>query len=202
MLSNGKFKRSVAVLAIAVAGMFSFANCFGSFGVVKTLYSAHKNIKIGNGLVIKLVQTLLMYFPFYFLYGIGTFLDIVLFNLVEFWTGSNPVAMSEFDMDGKLVRHHKNGNESLTLTYSDFGKKLHISVQANGQTEEFVALKEHEGVFFKEIDGKLQKIEVTSAEVGSKTILKLIQDGKITSARVISTEELQMAEKKLAENLL
>lgn len=202
MLVTNKFKRAITVLCISLVGIFSFANCFGSFGIVKTVYGAHKGLKIGRGLLAKFIQTILMYFPFGILYGLGLWADLLLFNLVEFWTGSNPVAKAEFDMDGKLVRHFQNGEESVTLTYTDFGKKMKISVSAQGKVEEFVALQDQEGVLFREVNGELKAIEVNSQEVGSKTILKMVQDGKVTSARVISTEELKSLEKKYAENLM
>jgi hypothetical protein len=201
MTEKNRIKRAITILCIALVGVFSLGNCFGSFGIVKTVYSAHKGLRIGSGLLAKFIQTLLMYFPFSILYGIGFAADLILFNLVEFWTGSNPVAKAEFDMDGKLTKNFKNGNESVTLTYTEFGKKMKISVTANGKTEEFVALQEKEGVLFKEINGELKAIEISSQEIGSKTVLKMAQDGKVTSARVISTDELQALEKKFSENL-
>lgn len=202
MIQKNSIKRSIAVLCISITAMFAFANCFGRFGIVKTVYGAHRGLRIGSGLLAKFIQTLLMYFPFSILYGLGLWADLILFNLVEFWTGSNPVAAAEFDMDGKLVRQFQNGNESVTLTYSDFGRKLNISVTAAGKTEEFVALQDKEGVLFREVNGELKAIEVTSQEIGSKTILKMVEDGKVTSARVISQDELKALEAKYTENLM
>ncbi|WCL48825.1 DUF3332 family protein [Leptospira sp. GIMC2001] len=191
MLITTKFKKAVTVLCIALASVFSFANCFGSFGIVKTVYNAHKGLKIGSGMLAKFIQTILMYFPFSILYAIGFLADVILFNLVEFWTNSNPVAMSEFDMDGKLVRNYQQGSDSVTLTYSEFGKKMNISISSAEKTEEFVVLKEKEGVLFKEVDGKLVEIDVNEKQIGSNTILKMVENGKLISTKVIKTEDLK-----------
>src|SRR5690554_6362210 len=101
MLIVNKYKKSLSVLCIALTSLFSFANCFGSFGVTKTIYNTHKGFRIGSGFLTKVIRTILMYFPFSILYWIGFIADILLFNLVEFWSGSNPVAKAEFDFDGK-----------------------------------------------------------------------------------------------------
>ncbi len=202
MFQLDKWKKIVAIVCIIAGGMFSFANCFGSFGIVKAIYGAHRGLKIGSGLLAKFIQTVLMYFPFSILYGFGFVADILLFNLVEFWTGSNPVAKSEFDFEGKLVRKFQNGNESVTLTYTEFGEKLRISVSLGDTTEEFVAFRGEEGVLYREVNGDLRRIDVSSREVGSQTILQLHENGKIASARVISSADLKSLEEKLGKDLL
>lgn len=197
MLIVNKYKKSLTVLCIALMSLFSFANCFGSFGITKTVYSTHSGLRIGSGLLAKVIQTILMYFPFSVLYAFGFVADIILFNLVEFWSGSNPVAKAEFDFNGKLVREFKNGNESVVVTYSDFGKRMDIAVKIQDKTENFVALQDKEGILYKEVNGKLQEVTVKTTEVGSKTILKMVQDGKITSAKVVSTDDLKTLEQQL-----
>ncbi|NCN08587.1 MAG: DUF3332 family protein [Leptospira sp.] len=196
-----KFKKVITIFCIAVVGMFSTANCFGSFGIVKTVYSAHKGLRIGSGLLAKFIQTLLMYFPFSILYGIGFVADIILFNLVEFWTGSNPVAMSEFDRKGELVREFKNGNENVKLTYSDFGQKLKISVSTEGKSQDFFAFQDQEGKLFTQEGEEFQEIQVSAQEIGSSTILKLSQNGKLSSSKVIKSDDLKNLEKSYSANL-
>lgn len=97
-------KVSVSFLALLLLVSSSLSGCFGSFGLTKKIYNANK--KVGG----KFVQTLVFYvFCIIPVYGVAGFLDVVLFNLIEFWSGSNPMAMkagqSETQMahiDGKL----------------------------------------------------------------------------------------------------
>lgn len=202
MLFPEKMKKWITTITMVFVGMFSFANCFGSFGLVKTFYNVNKSIRIGSGLLTKVIQTILMYFPFSILYGVGFFLDLWLFNLVEFWTGSNPVAFNDYDENGKYVKHIENGSESLTLTYLDYGKTLKITANFQGKTEEFYAFQDKEGTLFRERNGEMTEVQVSSQEVGSKTILKLAYAGKLNSTSVVETKDIQDLQKKVEESNL
>lgn len=195
------FKKAITVLCIAVVGMFSTVNCFGSFGIVKAVYGAHKGLNIGTGLLNKFIKTILMYFPFSILYGIGFLADVLLFNLVEFWTGSNPVALNEFNSDGTLVREFQNGKENVKLSYSDFGKKLKISVKTESKSQDFYAFQDQEGKLYTLEGDKFQEILVSSQEIGSSTILKLSQNGKLNSTKVLKTEDLKKLEDSYSDTL-
>ncbi|MDF3821452.1 DUF3332 family protein [Leptospira sp. 96542] len=120
------------LLKITMVGLLSlgiFANCYGKFGLVKTIYSVNGNINIGNGKVAGFFKSLLMIFPFSFAYWIGGLLDVFIFNLIEFWTNTNPVGMAEYDFDGKLVKEFKEGEQTLTLTYTNWGKELRVDAK-------------------------------------------------------------------------
>lgn len=120
-------KVSVSFLALLLLVTSSLSGCFGSFGLTKKIYNANKNV---GG---KFVQTLVMYvFMIIPVYGIASFLDIVLFNLIEFWSGSNPLAMkagqSETQMatiDGKLyeITATKNQFRMRQVEGPDAGKE-------------------------------------------------------------------------------
>jgi hypothetical protein len=201
MLQIQRLKKAITVLCIALVGIFSSVNCFGSFGITKTVYGAHQGLKIGSGLLAKFIQTILMYFPFSVLYAVGFVADVLLFNLVEFWTGSNPVAMSEFDINGELVKNVKKGDDSLKLTYRDFGKELKITVTSQGKTQDFYAFRDKEGVLFHNVNGEMKEIEISSKQIGASTILKLSQNGKITATKVVNSEEMKSMEEVLLKNL-
>jgi hypothetical protein len=120
-------KVSISFLALLVLITSSLTGCFGSFGLTKKIYNANKSV---GG---KFVQTLVMYvFMIIPVYGIASFLDIVLFNLIEFWSGSNPLAMkagqSETQMatiDGKLyeITATKNQFRMRQVEGPDAGKE-------------------------------------------------------------------------------
>ncbi len=72
--------------------------CFGEFALVRKVYTWNQDV---GG---KFVQTLVFYvlniIP---VYGVAGLLDVVLFNLIEFWSGTNPVAMNDGDHEMQLV---------------------------------------------------------------------------------------------------
>jgi hypothetical protein len=50
-------------------------------------------------------------------YGIAGFIDAVILNSIEFWTGSNPVAANVSSEDGTNVSFNKEKNE-MTISYA------------------------------------------------------------------------------------
>ncbi len=120
-------KVSISFLALLVLITSSLTGCFGSFGLTKKVYNANKNV---GG---KFVQTLVMYL-FYIIpvYAVASFVDLVLFNLIEFWSGTNPLAMkagqSETQMatiEGKLyeITASKNQFRMRQVEGPDAGKE-------------------------------------------------------------------------------
>ena len=74
--------------------------CFGSFEAIKVLYNW--NDGVSNS---KFVKSLLFWglniIPVYAIFAAG---DVIIFNLIEFWGGSNPLAMNEGDVEMKVVQ--------------------------------------------------------------------------------------------------
>lgn len=91
--------KKVFFLAAAASIMISQTGCFGSFALVRKLYEFNDSASDN-----KVVKTLLFYvlniIP---VYGIAGFLDVVIFNLIEFWSGSNPIAMKAGEVEEQLI---------------------------------------------------------------------------------------------------
>lgn len=107
------------LLALALIAGLSTQGCYGSFAATRSLHSW--NGKVGGKFVNTLVFWALVIIPVYELLGLG---DAIIFNVIEFWSGSNPVAASgqprpemladgsmRFERDGHLyqVRHTAGG---------------------------------------------------------------------------------------------
>lgn len=105
------------VVAYFLAGFFLLTqtSCFGSFEMIKKVYNWNDSVSSS-----KFVKTLLFYvMNFIPIYGIAGFLDVVIFNLIEFWGGSNPIAMSEGEVEEEFIT--VNGQEYLvTATKNQF----------------------------------------------------------------------------------
>lgn len=83
---------TVALLLIGTGAMTT--GCFGSFQLTRNFYQWHDST-IEN----KFLKTLLFYIPFGFVYTATAFVDVVVLNLIEFWSGSNPMSMNEGDYE-------------------------------------------------------------------------------------------------------
>lgn len=130
-------KVNVMLLSLLLLVSTSLTACFGSFGLTKKIYNANKSV---GG---KVIQTLVMYvFIIIPVYGIASFLDIVIFNLIEFWSGSNPLAMkageSETQMasiDGKMyeITATKNQFRMRQTEGPDAGKEAFMQYNTEEQ---------------------------------------------------------------------
>jgi hypothetical protein len=90
-----------------------------------------------------------MIFPFSIAYWGASFLDLVLFNLVEFWSDSNPVAMAEYDFDGTLVKEFGKENEKIRLTYTNWGKEIKIEAESKSGLTTLYAFANQPGKLFQ-----------------------------------------------------
>lgn len=156
------------ILKTTLVGLLSvglLSNCFGKFGAIKAVYSFNGNIQIGTGKLAGFFRSLLMIFPLYIAYGIGSFLDILVFNLIEFWTDRNPIAMAEYDFDGKLVKEYSQDGQTITLTYSEWGKVLKMEALSQKGMETVYFLKDKPEKAFRLVNGKYVEILQASGPI-------------------------------------
>ena len=98
-----KFLKATAIVAMFGVGYISFNNCYGSFKLTKKIYQFNGSVK--NKFLKSLVMWVLIIVP---VYSIGAFVDVVILNLLEFWTGSNPLAMGPNDKETQVVEAEGN----------------------------------------------------------------------------------------------
>ncbi|MFZ4622244.1 MAG: DUF3332 family protein [Bacteroidota bacterium] len=108
---NKMFKQIVVAMLIATMALMS-VGCYGSFNLTKKVYNW--NGSLGNKWVVELVFLAAYVVP---VYGIAGFIDAVILNSIEFWTGSNPVASNVKSDDGTTVAFNKEKNE-MTVSYA------------------------------------------------------------------------------------
>jgi len=83
-------KRPSPWVAVLCAGFISIhaSGCFGQFKLTQAIWKFNKGIS-GNKFVQWLMFLVLVIVP---VYGLGTLIDALIINSIEFWTGSNPVS--------------------------------------------------------------------------------------------------------------
>lgn len=93
--------RSSRLVAALFATFLSLhvSGCFGSFALTKKIYGINEGVS-ENKFVRWLVFLAFTIIP---VYGVGTFLDAIVFNSIEFWSGSNPLASAGPHEDGTRV---------------------------------------------------------------------------------------------------
>jgi hypothetical protein len=115
------FRRAV-VLSLTAATVFT-SGCFGSFNLTRKLYGFNKDVS-KDKFVRELVFLGLNIVP---VYGVAGFIDAVVANTVEFWTGENPISMTgSVKVDSatvvKRVGVVKDGERIMTLSTFKFDK--------------------------------------------------------------------------------
>ncbi len=94
-----KINSRLTKLALAAAlSACMLQGCYGSFNLTRRLYTW--NGSLGDRFVKSLVMWVMVIVP---VYGLAGFADFAILNLVEFWTGKNPMAMKTGERDIRIV---------------------------------------------------------------------------------------------------
>lgn len=136
--------RLIAVLLAVVASGTALTGCYGSFGLTKKVYQFNGNL--GNKWINSLF-TVILGGP---VYGVSSLADVVVFNLIEFWTGSNPVASGAKDFDQKMA----DGTRVQGVKLDD--GRLQVTVTpVQGDAKTVVLDREADGIRATSLDGAL-----------------------------------------------
>lgn len=94
-----KIIRKTALLFAMSSLVLTQTGCFGEFALVRKVYNWNDDISSS-----KFVKTLVFYvLNIVPVYGIAGFIDVVILNLIEFWSGSNPLSMNEGDYEMQMA---------------------------------------------------------------------------------------------------
>lgn len=114
------------VMCVALAAAVLSTSCLGSFHAVSSLKQWNDGIS-DNKFVNNLLFWAMTIVPVYPIFVLG---DVVVFNLIEFWSGSNPLAMNEGDIEIQTIEHEGNLIEMRAMK-----NKMEIAV-IDGQRKE------------------------------------------------------------------
>ena len=125
-------------------------------------------------------------------YGISAFLDVVLFNLLEFWTDKNPMATNE-----KPVKElASEGNTSITKKVD--GDRMDLIIKNNKNVESIVVFKNKPGKFYTEKNAKLEEIKLNSMEFGAVSIISM-ESANGTKKQIVPTYLIEQAQNTKVE---
>jgi hypothetical protein len=161
---------SMAILMLGIGTLST--GCMGSWGLTKTLYKWNEKAT-GNRFLDNLIFWVLG-----FVYGITIFVDFIVLNLIEFWTGSNPMAMQPGEMEKGIVKG-KDGNsyemtvtqyryDILTLTGPNKGEK--VAVFYTPETKTWSTTKAGVTYPIATVHEDIDKVEIFAADGSVKLI--------------------------------
>lgn len=108
----------VCLLALSITG------CYGRFGLTRKIYQV--NGSIGDKWLNSIFTWIML--P---AYGICGALDLALFNVIQFWTGRNPIALGPGEQDtqlafydGRVVEITASQNRFDLMTRDDAGNTI------------------------------------------------------------------------------
>lgn len=93
-----KLGKSLLIVMIGTSILLQ-SGCFGSFSLTKSVYDW--NSSVDDKFTRSLLFWLLCIVP---VYEIAAVVDAVILNVVEFWTGSNPISMKDGEREEQIVQ--------------------------------------------------------------------------------------------------
>ncbi|MES2558746.1 MAG: DUF3332 family protein [Bacteroidota bacterium] len=104
---------SIALLMLGIGTLNT--GCMGSWAITKKVYKWNEHAT-GN----KFVDNGIFYLLCWWFYPLTTFVDFALLNLIEFWSGSNPLAMAPGHMEKGIVKAKDGNTYEMTVTQNRY----------------------------------------------------------------------------------
>jgi hypothetical protein len=102
-MGKSRLVKVVALVLVVSVGVVMSAGCFGKFQLTRNLYDINKSV---SDQYVRSAVTWLFVIP----YALTGLLDFTIFNLIEFWSGQNPIAA------GSQARVYEKGDERAEMT--------------------------------------------------------------------------------------
>ncbi|MBI9032046.1 DUF3332 family protein [bacterium] len=100
-----RLKRNLLMVILVIVTLIA-TGCYGNFTLTRKIYNWNGNV--GDKVVQSAVGWGLVILP---IYSGAMFIDAVALNLIEFWTGENPLAMNVGDIDSRIITTDKGSYE-------------------------------------------------------------------------------------------
>ncbi len=195
-MSVGKFQKKI-ILSFLILSIFLTGNCFGKFSMVRKIYEINSDITFGQqgkmgGVIKSIFMIIFLILP---VYAISAFVDVILFNIIEFWTDKNPLGSNE-NFKEEIIS--SNGT---SITKNISGNRMDLVIKNNEKIETIILFKDKPGKFYSEKNQKLEEIKLESTEFGSVSIFSMSTSGEsknqIVPTRVIADLQVKHLGTKL-----
>ncbi len=113
-MRKGRYAKGVTLLLVASMGFLAFG-CYGKFQLTRNLHDVNQSVEDPY---LRSAVTWLFVIP----YALTGILDFTVFNLIEFWSGENPI-------DGASAKVTINGDGTAAMTVERQGKATVATVE-------------------------------------------------------------------------
>ena len=173
IMRGNRFGKGIALVLVAAVGTLS-AGCFGKFQLTRKLYDVNQSI---DEKYIRSVVTWIFVIP----YALTGILDFVIFNVIEFWTGENPV------VSAPVTKVFAQGNGKTVLTLSRDGSATVATIERyEGESLVSTLRVRDDGA------GKVTAVETAAGKKVRETVAVGASDGSVdvtvATAAGVSTE--------------
>lgn len=142
-----KIKKTVFIVLAAVV-LTTQSGCFGSFELTQSIYQVNKSV--GDKVVQEVVFLAFCIIP---VYEIGVIGDVLIFNTIEFWSGTNPLAMNEGETEIQFLQNEERlfqltamKNRFLIEVVEGEGAGTYLDLNYDPQTEIWAAHKDNKKI--------------------------------------------------------
>ncbi|MDY0151807.1 MAG: DUF3332 family protein [Candidatus Cloacimonas sp.] len=100
-----RFTRLISLALLTVFIVVGVFGCYGNMALTKKVYQYNGNL--GDKYLVQIAFWVMNFVP---VYSAAAFIDVAFLNVIEFWTGSNPMAMNAGD---QVIKYAQNGDKTL-----------------------------------------------------------------------------------------
>jgi hypothetical protein len=139
-MMNSGYMRKVVASAVLTGFMLTSTACYGPFNLTRNVYHWNSGVK-GSGEVNDKWMKEFVFFGMIVIpvYMFSTLLDAFIFNSIQFWSGDNPVKVSQ-DEDGR-IREVQLGKLTASVKWAEDGKSAHVTYVREGQIVKQVTIE-------------------------------------------------------------
>jgi hypothetical protein len=183
-MRGNRLGKGIAMVLVAAVGALS-AGCFGKFQLTRKLYDINQSI---DEKYVRSAATWIFVIP----YAVTGLLDFVVFNVIEFWTGENPVA------EAKVTKVYAQGNGRTVLTLSRDGSATVAVIERYEGEEPVSTLRVRD-----DGAGKVTAVEMAAGKKVREVVAVATSDGSVdvtvATAAGVGTERYPAASVRAQE---
>jgi len=169
-----KFKKAVIMCVLASFLLVSLFSCYGNFSLTRKLYTWNGNLS-DNKYVNNLVFWILNWIP---VYSVAASIDFIILNTVEFWTGTNPMAMN---LGEETIKYAKTEDAEYKITITRNNILIDEIAGANQGQQVHLLFNPNDSSWYLVDNGENVKI----ATVNGNTMDLIYPSGNTLSVNII-----------------
>ena len=147
-------KKTIIILMLVSLLTVSIAGCFGNFALTRKVYEFNQSVND------KFLQSIVMWAMFIIpVYEFSALIDVVILNLIEFWSGSNPLAMSDECYEQRFF-----ARDDKTYEVETSKNRYDVKEVDNPENSFSLIFKEAESSWYFHGQGKVLKVTEEDAQ--------------------------------------